>query len=286
MTLAEFGLTDEFMLLAVGLAAGLIGGTLGVGGGILMIPAMVIFLGDQAYGPNSFHVYKLAAISTSIVLSVPAIVRHSRARAIVYPMLPGILPLAAVGVVIGVFAASLFVDEQTRLLRQSFGVFLEFVVLFDVYQEWRALRGSEHFRSTCPMPNRRTLIGLVVGLPAGIIAGLLGVGGGVWAVPAQRQLLGIRIRNAIANSAVAILGIAIVTSAALSYSIHQFRDDHVSPLNGYWLTLWLAPGALIGGWFGASLTHRLPVRWLRYAFQVLLAMTGLKLMGLLDRIFS
>jgi len=46
---------------------------------------------------------------------------------------------------------------------------------------------------------------------------------------------------------------------------------------GWRLAAWLAPGALAGGWIGAGLTHRLQVRWLRYIFLALLAVTGVKL---------
>jgi len=265
------------LLLLVGAAAGLIGGALGIGGGILMIPAMAIFLGDHHFGDNSFHFYKLAAITTSIVLSIPAAARHMRAKAVVFRMLPGILPLAVVGVVGGVLLASVFRDEHTILLRRLFGAFLEVLVLSNVFQAWRAARGEFHVCGTSPMPTRRLLIGLVVGLPAGFIAGMLGVGGGVWAVPAQGQLLGIRIRNAIANSSFMIICVAIATSISLSYTITRMTDAY-SPVEGLKLALWLAPGALLGGWCGAGLTHRLPVQWLRSAFQVLLVVTGIRLL--------
>ncbi len=277
MTLAAGGLALGLILLAVGVFAGLVGGALGVGGGILMIPAMVILLGDHAYGENSFHVYKLAAITTSLVLSVPAVMRHRRANAIIYGMLPGILPLAAAGVIVGVLTANYYTGAHTITLQRIFGWLLEFVVLINVLEEWRALRGDVHLRSSCPMPHRRVLVGLIVGLPAGFIAGLLGIGGGVWAVPAQRQLLGIRIRNAIANSASMIICVAIVTSATLGYAISRMPQDDLSPVQGWRLAAWLAPGALLGGWCGGGLTHRLPVRWLRYGFQLLLAATGLRL---------
>lgn len=276
MILAGFGAFEIFELLGVGALAGVLGGLLGVGGGIVMIPAMVIVLGDL-YGPDSFHAFKQAAISTSLVLSVTAIQRHREAGAIVYRMLPGIVPLALVGVLVGVLLASTMVGQYTAMLRRLFGGFLELVVVIYLYQEWQARRGVVHLCDSCPMPGRRALIGMVVGLPAGIIAGLLGVGGGIWAVPSQRLLFGVRIRNAIANSACMILFVSAATSLGLS--IHNARLGHEPSLvaSGWWLTLWLAPGALVGGWIGAGLTHRLPVRWLRYAFQALLAVTGVRL---------
>jgi len=270
-------LSDELILLAVGVIAGLLGGLLGIGGGIVMIPAMVIFLGNR-YGPNSFHVFKLAAISTSLVLSVPAVVRHLRARAVVIRALPGLLPLAVIGVLLGVLLAGTFVGQYAAILRRIFGGFLELVVLSNVYQEWRALHGDPYIYDSCPVTTRRAVWGLIVALPAGVIAGMLGIGGGVWAVPAQRQLLGVQIRSAIANSAVMIICISVATSIALTIQISHIPGALVTPGQGWWLALWLAPGAAIGGWFGGGLTHRLPVRLLRYGFLALLAITGWRLM--------
>lgn len=275
-------LTQVWELLGVGVLAGLLGGLLGIGGGIVMIPAMVIFLGDERYGPNSFHVYKLAAITTSIVLSTLAAVRHARARAVVYRMLPSILPLALVGVAVGVGVSRTFVGAYTDILRQIFGGFLELVVVAFAYQEWHRVQGRQHLQNACPMPSRRLLIGAVVGFPAGVIAGLLGVGGGAWAVPAQRLALGVRLQNAIANSSAMIVAVSIATAAGLTWLIETLPPTAggvtVSPLESYWLALWLCPGAFAGGWVGAGLTHRLPVRYVRYAFQLVLVVTGVRLM--------
>lgn len=276
--LAAFGWVQALQLLGVGTLAGLLGGLLGVGGGIVMIPALVILLGDNAYGPDSFHVYKLGAITTSIVLSALAAARHARAKAPVYAMLPSILPLALVGVIVGVLAAGTFVGEHTVTLRRIFGGFLELVVVALVYQDWRARSGRNHIWDRCPMPSRRTLIGTVVGLPAGFIAGMLGIGGGVWAVPAQRLLLGVRIRNAIANSAFMIVGVGLATSITLGIMLARISHEQPLHLCGWWLALWLAPGGVVGAWLGAGLTHRLPVRWLRYALEILLLVSGLRLM--------
>ncbi len=260
-------------LLAIGLLAGVAGGLLGIGGGIVMIPALALIFGE-AFGPDSFHVYNLAAITTAVFLSIPAAIRHTRARAVVYPLLPGILPLALVGVGGGVWIASQLVGGLTHTLKQVFGVFVETAVAIGIFQEWRTHHGGPYLRSSCPLPHRRTLIGLLVGLPSGVIAGLLGVGGGIWAVPSQTMLLGVQLRNAIATSTVMIVGVGLVTSLAQSFVLA--RLPHNPPLHqvGWWLALWLTPGALIGGWCGAALTHRLSTRWLRRVFWAALALAG------------
>lgn len=263
-------------LLLIGTGAGLLGGLLGIGGGLVMIPAMVLLFGNSLYGENSFHLFKLAALSTAVVLSIPAVRQHARARAIVPTMLWGIIPLGLAGVVFGVGLARVFAHEYTEILRRTFGVFMLLAVGANIWRRRRGDGGAES-RDHCPMPNRRLRIGTIVGLPAGIIAGLLGVGGGVWAVPAQNYALGVRLPSAIANSACMIIAVAAGASTVQSLAVASLHDPQVPVLQGFWLALWLAPGAIIGGSIGGRLTHTLPVDWIRNVFYALLVVTGLRL---------
>jgi hypothetical protein len=262
-------------LAAIGLLAGVLGGLLGVGGGLIMIPAMYLLLGNL-FGDGSFHLYKLASISASIVVALPATWRHAREKAIVPGMVVSIVPGALIGVVVGVAAASLFEAEQTDGLRRTFGGFMLIAVAFGLYQSRQRGSGDQSFRTQCPLPRRRVLIGGAVGLPAGLIAGLLGVGGGIWAVPAQNTLLGVRLRNAIANSACMIVFVAI--GASIVQSVAVARMPGLQAIDGWMLTLFLAPGALLGGWIGAGLTHRIPTGGLRIAVNLLLTAAGLRLL--------
>ena len=272
-------LMQVVILLVIGSGAGVLGGLLGIGGGLVMVPAMVLLFGDAAdsrYGENSFHLFKLAALATAVVLSIPAVRQHARARAIVRPMIWGIIPLGLVGVVIGVGLARLFADEYTEILRRTFGVFMLLAVVANIWRRRRGAGGAESC-DHCPMPNRRLRIGTIVGLPSGIVAGLLGVGGGVWAVPAQNYALGVRLPNAIANSACMIIGLAAGATVVQSLAVASLDDPLVPVGQAFWLALWLAPGAIVGGSIGGRLTHILPVDLIRNVFYVLLAVTGLRL---------
>jgi uncharacterized protein len=108
-------LGEVAILLAVGLAAGFLAGLLGVGGGILMVPAMVILLGyDQ-------HV----AQGTSLLVIIPAAISgswtHYRGRRF---SLRDAIGLAAGGMVGAAFGASLALSLDDELLRRLFGLFL------------------------------------------------------------------------------------------------------------------------------------------------------------------
>lgn len=264
-------------LLLIGIGAGVLGGLLGIGGGLVMIPAMVLVFGERVYGPNSFHLFKLAALATAVVLSIPAVRQHARAGAIVPRMLKGIIPLALVGSVLGVGLARLFADEHTEILRRAFGVFMLLVVGGNIWQVRRRAKGNVERRDRCPSASRWGLLGVVVGLPSGIISGLLGVGGGVWAVPSQHFGLGVRLPSAIANSACMIVALAAGAALLQSLAIAHMQDPALPVWQGWWLAVWLSPGAMVGGSIGGALTHRLPVDLVRKAFYALLVLTGLRL---------
>ncbi|MBI5864359.1 MAG: sulfite exporter TauE/SafE family protein [Planctomycetes bacterium] len=259
----------------IGFGAGVMGGLLGIGGGLVIIPALLLFLG-QTCGPGSLHVYKIAALATAVVLSIPAARQHIRARAVVPRMLPAMEAFGIIGVAIGVATASLLSGVLTRWLQVIFGVAMIAFVVSNVWLRRRKRAEALCAGAACPTPGRWAAIGLRVGAPAGIVSGLLGIGGGAWAVPAQNLMLRIRLQTAIGNSTCMIVGVAL--SAAVFKSISVARMPDLNWLDGLLLALWLSPGALIGGWIGAMLTHRLPVERLRNIFLALLAITGIRLL--------
>ena len=244
-----------FELVLIGAAAGILGGLLGIGGGIIMIPALTFIFADT-YGPDSFHAYNLASISAAFVLAIPAAIRHLRSGVVITRLLGSVVPLALIGIIGGVLLGACLTGERTRLLKQIFGGCLEFAVLVNLIQERLSRAGEPHLFPTCPMPRRWAKIGFLVGLPSGVIAGLLGVGGGIWAVPSQTLLLGIRLRNAIATSMVMIIPVALVASLAMAVKLALLPHNPEHPplhLVAWSLTLYLAPGA-----FGGRLVRREP----------------------------
>ena len=278
MLAATLSTTDWLVLPAIGLAAGVLGGALGVGGGLVMIPAMLLALGETRFGSGSLHLYKLSALAAAIVLSIFAARQHIRARVVVMPIVRSITLGAIFGVVAGAALGSRFSQENTHILRRVFGGFMLLVVASYI---WR-LRLGDRARSvaSCPCARRWRPYALFVGAPSGLISGLLGVGGGVWAVPAMHYGLGLRLSSAIGNSSTMIVGVA--TAAAVVQSVFVYRMPDLFVTDGWVLAALLAPGALVGGQLGGRLTHHLPASTLRHAFHALLAVTGLKLLGALD----
>jgi uncharacterized membrane protein YfcA len=114
-------------------------------------------------------------------------------------------------------------------------------------------------------PGRRRWVAAGIGVVAGLLSGLLGIGGGVIMVPAFTELLGLPLKSAIATSLVCV-GIFGVP-ATITHAVLGDIDWRLATL----LTIGVIPGARIG----ASLTIRTAERRLRLAVGVFLALVAL-----------
>lgn len=99
-----------------------------------------------------------------------------------------------------------------------------------------------------------------IGLAAGLLSGLFGVGGGTVIVPLLVLLLAFDQRRASGTSLAAVVPAAIV--GVISYAANGQVD---------WIpALLLASGAVVGAQIGTWLLSRIPLTWLRWAFIVFL----------------
>ncbi len=263
------GLLEFVTVTLIGLSAGLVGGMLGIGGSIIMIPALTEFL-----GPNQ-HLYQAAAMIVNFFVVVPAVIRHRRAGAIDLRSVMAMLPMAAVAVVIGVIVSerSIFQNEGEAYLRALFAAFVLTSAMIELYRLRRSdsTNGANKSNST---RGPSLMIKGVVAIPVGLVAGLLGVGGGILAVPLQRRLLGLPIRTAIANSATIIIATSFIGAISKNYSLIVDRGSDYGSLM---LAATLAPLAIVGSWIGSHFTHRLPTRIVKTAFLALLIIAGTRL---------
>ncbi len=107
------------------------------------------------------------------------------------------------------------------------------------------------------------LLCAAIGLFAGTLSGLLGVGGGVILVPAFMRLLGMSIHQAIATS----LCVIIATASVGSWKHYQL--GHL-PTQSWKIIFLVSTLSVVGSYFGAALTGKLSDRGLRLIFAVFL----------------
>ncbi|MEX2214553.1 MAG: sulfite exporter TauE/SafE family protein [Phycisphaeraceae bacterium] len=249
-------------ILLLGLLAGTLGGMLGVGGSVILIPGLVILFGQaRAATPNlNQHIYQAAAMIANIAVSVPAAVRHHKAGATHLPAIRWILPSAMVFVIVGVSLSNLFQGTSGAIW---LGRCLAVLLIYVVYVNVRRLSGAAQKAEDAAHPRVSPLRSAAVGAVMGLIAGLTGVGGGAIAVPLQQVLLRLPLRNCIANSSAVICVSALVGALYKNATLATLGFDVRVSLT---LALLVAPTCWLGGHLGAILTHQLPVRTIRIAF--------------------
>lgn len=181
---------------ALGLAAGFLSGLFGVGGGILIVPVLVLVL----------HLNQRLAHGTSLGAVLPiamsGVIGYGVEGEVDWPVALALIVGAIVGAVIGTHALHVL---PVRVLAYAFAiVMLVSAVRLLVDDADATGRGDL---------DAVMAVGLVlIGLLAGTLAGLLGVGGGVVMVPAQIILFGIPSAVAKGTSLAVIIPTSVVAT--------------------------------------------------------------------------
>jgi uncharacterized membrane protein YfcA len=105
------------------------------------------------------------------------------------------------------------------------------------------------------------LLFLSIGLCAGLLSGLFGVGGGIVIVPLL-MLFAKMVPQTAAGTSLAVLTLPVVALGTLSY----YRSGNVNVQ----AALWVAAGLFVGAFFGARVAHALPPLVMKRLFAVLL----------------
>jgi uncharacterized protein len=264
--------TEIIVLVLTGLAAGALGGMLGIGGSILMIPVLTLLLN------LNHHLSQAVAMTVNVCVSLPAMLQHHRANAIRWDVMGKMLPFGIVFIIVGVEASNLIDGER---LERVFGVFLLYVVGTNIHQLAARKAEPELHEQRIGWP----AVG-GVGSATGFVAGLLGVGGGIIAVPLLQRACRLPLRQCIATTAAFMCVSASIGAVRKNLTLAHLTDAAGQSLNLTWhdslrITAFLAPTAVLGGLFGGKLTHALPLTWVRLAFIVLLMWASLSMLGVI-----
>ena len=240
-------------VIGVGLLAGVLGAILGLGGGVVVVPALEFVL--PRFG-QEISISQAIAASQVGVLAVglsgaAAYLQQGLVRARTGYLLS---PYTIVGGALGSFLGLVL---PARAVATVFSLLL----LYSAYNLLRGLRRIEVAREPSPLvPPAMTF--------AGVMSGLLGIGGGTVQVPVLNLMQGMPIRQAIATSTF-IMGLTAVGNA-LVYQAGGLLDFRIAA--------GVAFGVLIGAKLGAGLQSRIPAARLKLFFSLLLIYTALSLL--------
>ena len=248
---------------------GLFGGMLGIGGSIVMIPALTF-----AFGQNQ-HLYQASAMICNFFVATSSLLAHHRARALVPAVLKRLIPTAVITVIAGVALSNsaLFAREKSYLLARLFGAFLLYVVGYNIWRFFSKKQFTMHGFAQSLNPHIG-LLSTCIGAVTGFCAGLLGMGAGSVTTPLQQITLKMPIKNAMSNSAATITAIALIGAAYKNFTLHEHGLEIVDSLR---IAACLIPTAIIGGLIGGHLMHRLHLNIVRAVFIIVLILAALKL---------
>jgi uncharacterized membrane protein YfcA len=269
-----------FWLLLTGSAVGVLGAILGIGGGVFLVPALVLV----------FHIPVHHAIATSIVSVIAtssAVASTNVEKGLANMRLGMTLEVATVlGAMSGALTAG-WLSEAT-LLR----IFAVALLVVAVLLGWKSGKGERAaiLNSQCtilddqpddlgllgasfydPTEGRqisyrvwKAPLGFLASLIAGNLSGLLGVGGGFAKVPVINLVCGVPIKAATATSNF-MIGVTAVASAFIYFGRGEVRPA---------LTADVVLGVLLGSFIGSVISQRLPGRLIQAIFAVFLLLVA------------
>ncbi|WP_166416098.1 sulfite exporter TauE/SafE family protein [Cochlodiniinecator piscidefendens] len=254
------------LLLCIGAFAGVIAGLLGVGGGIVLVPAFFYAFSTLGYdSPGLMQICLATSLATIIVTSLRSVHSHNKKGAVDWSILKTWAPGIAIGAVAGVLVAS---SLRSVVLQ---GIFGGFGIVIGLYLGF----GRDHWRvgSDMPVKGARAVLSPLVGF----MSVLMGIGGGSFGVPLM-TLYNQPIHRAVATAAG--FGVVIAVPSVIGFF---FASPEVVPpftvgaVNIPAFVLIIAM-TLITAPYGVKLAHAMDPKPLKRVFAVFLTLVALNML--------
>lgn len=255
------------LLAGAGLVAGLMAGLFGIGGGVVIVPALYALLSALGYGATALHVAVATSLSTIIATSFSSLRAHARKGAVDFAVLRAWTPWIGLGAAFGSFVAGAL---STIGLQVVFGVLGLLVAAHFIFstQSWR-------LADDLPIGPPRALIGAAIGAASAV----MGIGGGAFGATLM-TLCSRPIHQAVATASG--FGAAIGIPAALGLIVTGWSVDGRPPWSLGYVN---APGFILVGALttlmapvGARLAHQLPKTALKRLFGVAFLLIALNML--------
>ncbi len=244
----------------IGLVAGIMSGLFGIGGGVIIVPSLIILAKIPQIDANG-------ASLAGLLLPVGffAVIQYYKKKLVEIPS----SVLLLIGIVIGSFWGSkIAVNLPATVLKKSYAIFLfyvsyRFIDPIDMIKKNK----KENIIHKMPKPVIRYPIVFITGILAGLSSGLFGIGGAAIIIPVLVGLLNYDQKYAAGTS----LG-ALLLPVGLPGVITYYKAGHVNLLYGTIIAL----GLLFGAFFGAKLALNLPSKLIKrlYGFFLLAIAIG------------
>jgi len=267
LPLSKMILTVLISCIALGSIVGFLAGLLGIGGGLIIVPALVYLL--PMVGVSSDVVMPMAlgtSLGAIVITSTVAALAHHRKRNIPWQLARQLMILVAVGALIGAFIAD-------SLSSEALTSFFSFVVILLAAYMLLSIKASKER----DLP--ATYVFQCISFVTGVISSLMGIAGGAILVPSL-SFFGVSVRHAIGLATAC--GVMVALFGSLGYIITGFN----SPNLPQWSLGYIYFPALLGivisssifAPIGVKYASKLPVKTLKKFFAVFLIAVAIKMM--------
>lgn len=252
----------------LGAFAGTMAGLLGIGGGLIIVPVLVmLWQADALGGSQMVQLAVGTSLAVIVFTSISSVRAHHQHGSVLWPVFWRLTPGILLGAGLGATVASAL---PQAVLKNVFGIFELLVAM----QMFLSLRSSTKVSAKHGLPG---LLGMgLAGALIGAVSALVGIGGGTMTVPFL-DACKVRMQQAVGTSAAS--GLPIAMGGVLSYVLLGWGNAQMpASAIGFVYGPALAGIAITSMLFaplGAALAHRLPTSVLKKVFASFLALLGL-----------
>lgn len=252
--------------LALGSVVGIFAGLLGIGGGLLIVPALVYML-QHLMGIEVEHGMPIA-IATSLSTVIFTGLSSARTHFSLGNIDPQVVAYCAIGIAIGASAGAYFATLISGVVLQR--IFAGLVIVIALQMMFGRNRVSDKSLG------KPTLS--VIGLGSGFVSALMGIGGGAVIVPV---LVWFQLNIKKAIGCAALCGVIIATFGTISFIINGWGASYLPQYSyGYVYapaTLGIVITSMLTAPIGAKLTAKLDTKKLKRIFAIFLVVVSIRM---------
>lgn len=252
----------------LGLFAGFLAGLLGIGGGLVLVPAFYFSFAAMGYDPE---VLMHVAVGTSLAIIVPTGLSSARAHWKRGALDWDIFRKMAPGIFVGAMGGVLIADHATAEVLQyifATAVILVAIMMFTDPSRFKLFDGVPAF-----------FVAMPIAALIGIIASLMGIGGALLMVPFL-TMCGVVMHRAVGTAAA--IGVTISVPSSLGFIlIGLSHDTGMDYMIGYvnWLAvITIIPFSMLAAPFGAKVAHSVSIKKLRMFFACFMVVVAIRMM--------
>jgi uncharacterized membrane protein YfcA len=256
-----------YVSLILGMITGLLAGMFGIGGGSVIVPALVMVFTAEGFPSDLVMIMAIATSLAAIISSsISSVLAHNKLGSVLWGKVARLTPGIFLGALLGAVIAEYINAQILRYIVVFFLFYMGFQILLQV-------KPTEGFTE------QKRLVDYFVAVIIGLVSAIIGIGGGSLTVPYLVHG-NIPMRNAVAIASAC--GLPIALSGTLTYALLGLNAQGLPEASFGYVSLpaflGISLSSIVTAPIGAKLAHSLPVAKLKRYFSLLLFLMAAKML--------